>query len=398
MWNPHRKQGTRTARMQFKHMKNASQEREAIKSARRIVVKIGSRVLVQRTGRPDTRRMRSLVADLVALRKSGREVVMVSSGAVGAGIEALGLSTRPTTIPDLQMAAAIGQSRLMATYDQLFSRHRCRIAQVLLTHDDLKNRERHLNTRNTIMNLLRHDVIPIVNENDVVATEEIKFGDNDMLAALVSILVPTDLLIMLSSTDGLRSPAGGGRTRRVPHLKKITRKVRELANGKADSLTTGGMSAKLDAASSAAEVGIPVIIANGRRDGVLEKIIEGKDVGTLIWDHAAPQTEMDSRKRWIAFFHRAKGTIEIDEGAGRSLINQGKSLLPIGVVEVDGQFAIGSLVNLKAPDGTLVARGLVYFSSDDIRRIKGRKTTEIEKILGTRNYDEVVHRDNMVLI
>jgi glutamate 5-kinase len=379
-------------------MKNACKERDAVKSARRIVVKIGSRVLVQRTGRPDTRRMRSLVADLVALRKGDREVVMVSSGAVGAGVEALGLSARPTTIPDLQMAAAVGQSRLMATYDQLFGRHRCRIAQVLLTHDDLKNRERHLNTRNTIMNLLRHDVIPIVNENDVVATEEIKFGDNDMLAALVSILVPTDLLIMLSSTDGLRAPSGGGRTRRVPHLKKITRKARELADGKADSLTTGGMSAKLDAASAAAKAGVPVVIANGRRDGVLREILEGKDAGTLIADHDAPQTDLDSRKRWIAFFHRAQGTIDIDAGASRALVDQGKSLLPIGIVKVEGNFAIGSLVNVKSREGALLARGLVYYSSDDIRRIKGRKTTEISKILGTRNYDEVIHRDNMVLL
>lgn len=342
--------------------------------------------------------MRTLVADLAALRKAGREVVIVSSGAVGAGMEALGLSSRPSTIPDLQMAAAVGQSRLMATYDRLFGRHRRRIAQVLLTHDDLKNRERHLNTRNTIMNLLRHDVIPIVNENDVVATEEIKFGDNDMLAALVSILVPTDLLIMLSSTDGLRAPAGGGKTRRVPHLKKITRNVQELADGKADSLATGGMSAKLEAAKSASEVGVPVIIANGRRDDVLRDIIEGKDIGTLIANATAPQSKLDCRKRWIAFFHRAQGTLEIDAGAHRALVDHGKSLLPIGIVKVEGQFAIGSLVHVKTRDGSRVASGLAYYSSDDIQRIKGKKTTEISKILGTKNYDEVVHRDNMVLL
>lgn len=361
-------------------------------------MKVGSRVLVQRTGRPDIRRMRCLVGELAALRKAGREVVLVSSGAVGAGIEALGFSERPTTIPDLQMAAAVGQSRLMTTYGQLFGKHRCRIAQVLLTHDDLKNRERHLNTRNTIMNLLRHDVIPIVNENDVVATEEIKFGDNDMLAALVSILVPTDLLIMLSTTDGLREPQGKGRTRRVTHLKKITREVTELANAKAESLSTGGMAAKLKAARSASEVGIPVVIANGRKDGVIGQIMDGKDVGTLIADQAAPQASLDSRKRWIAFFHRAQGTVEIDEGARRALVEQGKSLLPIGIVHVESKFNVGSLVNIRDAGGKLVARGLVYYSSDDIRRIKGQKTTQIEKILGTRNYDEVVHRENMVLV
>ena len=379
-------------------MQSRPEERAPVTEARRIVVKIGSRVLVQRTGRPDVRRMRALVADLVNLRKGGRELVLVSSGAVGAGMEALGIGARPTTIPDLQMAAAVGQSRLMATYDQLFGRHRCRIAQVLLTHDDLKNRERHLNTRDTIMNLLRHDVIPIVNENDVVATEEIKFGDNDMLAALVSILVPTDLLIMLSTTDGLRAPAGSGRTRRVSHLKKITARIRALAETKSESLTTGGMAAKLDAADSAAEVGVPVVIANGRRDGIIGEILAGKDVGTLIADHAAPRAELDSRKRWIAFFHRAQGTVDIDDGARRALVDQGRSLLPIGIVDVDGQFSVGSLVNIRDSEGHLVARGLTYYASDDLRRIRGRKTAEIAGILGTRNYDEVVHRDNMVLL
>ena len=252
-----------------------------------------------------------------------------------------------------------------------------------------------------LMRIARLDAMTMeidVNENDVVATEEIKFGDNDMLAALVSILVPTDLLIMLSTTDGLREPQGKGRTRRVTHLKKITREVTELANAKAESLSTGGMAAKLKAARSASEVGIPVVIANGRKDGVIGQIMDGKDVGTLIADQAAPQASLDSRKRWIAFFHRAQGTVEIDEGARRALVEQGKSLLPIGIVHVESKFNVGSLVNIRDAGGKLVARGLVYYSSDDIRRIKGQKTTQIEKILGTRNYDEVVHRENMVLV
>ena len=379
-------------------MTAAEEARIRLRQARRVVVKIGSRVLVQRDGRPDVRRMRILVRDLAVLLRAGCEVVVVSSGAVGAGMEALGIRRRPTTIPDLQMAAAVGQSRLMATYDRLFEAEKRRVAQVLLTHDDLKDRQRHLNARTTIMNILRHGMVPVVNENDVVATEEIKFGDNDMLAALVSALVPTDLLILLTTANGLRKRAPTGRSRRVPFVPQISPEIMALAEETAGTMSTGGMAAKLEAARTAIHVGVPVVIADGRRAGALPRVLEGDDVGTLC-AAAAPAVgaPLRGRKRWIAFFHRAQGTLWIDDGARTALRAQGKSLLPIGITRVEGRFQIGALVNVQDRGGALVARGLVEYDSQDIRRIRGRRTTEIAGILGSKDYDEVIHRDNMVL-
>lgn len=362
------------------------------------MVKIGTRVLVQRTGRPDARRMSELVRELAALHHEGRQVILVSSGAVGAGIEALGLKRRPDTMPDLQMAAAVGQTRLMTTYDQLFSAEGCRIGQMLLTHDGLKERERHLNARNTLMNLLRHRIIPVINENDVVAVEEIRFGDNDLLAALVAALIPADLLVLLTSTDGLREPTTGGRTRRIARVKTVNQDVLGLANDTGHHLSTGGMASKLEATRTANEAGIPVVIAHGRRAGVLQRIASGQDTGTLIGPVGAERGRlMRSRKRWIAFFHKALGTLTVDEGAGHAVVEQGKSLLPIGVKSVDGQFAAGALVKVKDPHGTVIARGLTDYDSETLEQIKGRKGKDLAAELGTSYYEEVIHRDNMVI-
>jgi glutamate 5-kinase len=379
-------------------MTDPPESRTALSKARRLIIKIGSRVLVQPSGRPDTRRMKCLVREIAALQRQGREIIVVSSGAVGAGMEALGLRHRPTSIPDLQMAAAVGQSRLMATYDRLFSAEKCRVAQVLLTHDDLKHRERHLNARNAILNLLRHGMIPVVNENDVVATEEIKFGDNDTLAALVAALVPTDLLVLLTTTDGLRDRSGPGRIKRVATIEKITPEILALADDTRGDFSTGGMAAKLEAARTAVDVGVPVVIANGRREKVLAGILEGRDVGTLcLAPRSAAGSTLRGRKRWIAFFHKAQGTLVIDDGARNALQKLGKSLLPIGITRVEGQFNIGALVNVNDRHGAPVARGLVDYGSDNIRKIHGLKTSEIAGILGTKDFDAVIHRDNMVL-
>ncbi len=365
--------------------------------AKRVVVKVGSRVLVQSSGRPDRRRMQALVSDLAALHHAGREVVLVTSGAVGAGMETLGLKSRPTTIPDLQMAAAVGQSRLMTEYSALFAEKKCRIGQMLLTHDDLKQRKRHLNARNTLMNLLRNQIIPVINENDVVAIDEIKFGDNDMLAALVSILIPADLLVLLTTTDGLREPTGSGKTRRISQLESVSEDVLGLARGRGSDLSTGGMATKLEAAQTAANDGIPVVIADGRKAGTVGRILDGDDVGTLL-EASARRESISGRKRWIAFFHKTQGTLVLDAGAVEALVKNGKSLLPIGIRKVEGDFSVGAQVNICGPGGETVARGLVDYSSDDIRRIKGRRSNEIAKVLGSKDYDEVVHRDNMVLV
>jgi glutamate 5-kinase len=374
------------------------ESRLALQSARRIVVKAGTRVLVQANGRPDQQRLRALVKDLVALKRSGREVILVSSGAVGAGMEALGLKSRPTRLPDLQMAAAVGQTRLMTKYQSLFEKERTRIGQILLTHDDLKHRTRHLNARNTILNLLRNDIVPVVNENDVIATEEVRFGDNDQLAALVATLVDADLLVLLTSTDGLRAPTASGRTSRVSHLPAVTKAALALARGKGSQMSTGGMASKLESAQTAVDMGTPVVIANGRKTGILSDILDGKNTGTLIGLPAGESRKARSRKQWIAFFHRAAGTVVVDEGAVQAIVTRGKSLLPIGVSDVIGDFPAGSMVNIRGLDESLIARGLADYSSGDIRRIQGRRSSALKAILGQVDYDEVIHRDNMTIL
>lgn len=378
---------------------STSEQRKNLANARRIVVKIGSRVLVQKTGRVDIARMKALVKDIARLRRNGRDVVVVSSGAIGTGVHALGLKTRPTSLPDLQMAAAVGQSRLMTTYDKLFSSEKCKIGQVLLTHDDLNNRQRHLNARNTMMALLRNGVVPIVNENDVVAVDEIKFGDNDQLAALVALLIEADLLILLTTVDGFLTPAKGGRMRRVSVLNGVTAKELSQANGKGSELSIGGMASKLQAANMVARVSAPVVIANGCKAGILKKVLEGQDTGTLIASEAATQDSvLAGRKRWIAFFNKPQGTVIVDEGARTAIEQKGKSLLPIGIRDVEGHFAGGTVVNVRTAAGVLFACGVVDYSSEQIRKIKGLKTADIADILGSKDYDEVIHRDNMVVL
>lgn len=260
--------------------------RQSIADVRRVVVKIGSRVLVQKTGRPEHRRIKGLVNEMAKLRHAGIEVVIVTSGAIGAGMEALGMTSRPTELPDLQMAAAVGQCRLMATYDKLFSAKRCKVGQVLLTHDDFNHKIRLTNARRTIENMLRHEVIPIVNENDVVADEEIradiKLGDNDFMASLVVRMIRADLLIILSTVDGLRAPGSVKGTRRVPYLEKVDRKTLALVTGQKNALSKGGMGSKLHAAKLAAQAGCHVVIADGRKSGNITRILQGADVGTFV--------------------------------------------------------------------------------------------------------------------
>jgi glutamate 5-kinase len=261
---------------------NGNKQRKSLGGAKRVVIKIGSRAIVQKTGRPDVRRMRELVRQIAMLKKAGREVVVVSSGAIGSGMQALGMKRRPVHLPDLQMAAAVGQSRLMAAYDKLFGHKGCRIGQILLTHDDFKHPVRRVNARNTMINLLRHGIVPIVNENDVVAVDEIKFGDNDLLASLVATLIGAHALILLTTVDGLRMPIANGKTKRVDFMHGIPEHALALAKGKGSELSTGGMLSKLQSAGRVVAAGIPVLIANGRANGVIDRAVAGHDVGTLI--------------------------------------------------------------------------------------------------------------------
>ena len=336
-----------------------------------MVVKVGSRVLVQRDGRPDSRRLRALVGDIAGLQQAGREMVLVTSGAIGAGMQALGLRKRPRLLPDLQMAAAVGQMRLMAIYDDLFRAEGCMIGQVLLTHDALTVRERHLNARNTLVNLVRHRIVPVINENDAVAVDEIRFGDNDLLAALVALLVDADLLVLLTTVDGLRAPRNGRGTRRVPWLASVTPRELELVFGSGNEISTGGMASKLQSAHNVARAGIPVVIADGRRAGVVSGVLEGRDIGTLIGQPRG-SAAWGARERWIGFFHKAGGSVVVDDGARRAVVSGGRSLLPIGVRAVNGEFKAGTVVDIRGMDGTLVARGLSAYGAGDLRRILGR--------------------------
>jgi len=353
--------------------------RDALKRAKRIVVKAGSKVLVQQSGRPDSRRIGLLVDELALLQKRGCETAFVSSGAIGAGMDALGMTKRPKSMPDLQMAAAVGQMRLMGVYDRLFAKRHCQIGQVLLTHDALQHRERHLNARNTLLNLIAHNITPIINENDAISTQEINFGDNDVLAALVSILIDADALVLLSTTNGLRN----GR-RRVPYIEEVDTGVLNLVSDTLNPLSTGGMASKLQAAQIAAHNGIPVIIAHGRKTGALTRIFEGKDEGTLLFPKAS---NISKRKRWIAFFNKAEGHLVIDDGAAQAL-TQGKSLLPVGIIKTEGSFHIGAMLDIQTKDGTLIARGLVEFSSIDL----------LDPTFAPPRSAVVIHRNNMLLL
>jgi len=371
-------------------------DRGAFKAARRVVVKIGSRVLVQRDGRPDPRRLAALVDDIAGGHREGREMIVVSSGAIGSGMHALGMRKRPRSLPDLQMAAAVGQLRLMGLYDEMFRARDCIVGQVLLTHDALNVRERHLNARNTLINLVRHRIVPIVNENDAVAVEEIKFGDNDLLASLVALLVDADLLILLTTVDGLRAPRKGRGTRRVPWLPSVTARDLALVFGSGNEISTGGMASKLRSAHNVARAGIPVVIADGRRAGTVREVLGGLDTGTLI-GRPRGAVPWGARERWIGFFHKSCGAVIVDDGARRAIAASGRSLLPIGVRGVEGAFSAGAVVDVKGLDGGLVARGLAAYGADDLRRIQGRRSSEISGILGACDYEEAIHRDNMVV-
>ncbi len=378
----------------------SSQHRDTIGRAKRVVVKIGSRVLASESGQPDLGQIEKIVRQVSELHRAVCEVVIVSSGAIGTGMGVLNLKTRPVLLPELQMCAAIGQSRLVSHYEQFFARECCHAAQVLLTHEDLKHRERHLNARNTILTLLRNGVVPIVNENDAVAVDDIRFGDNDILAALVTILVDADLLILMSTVNGLRKTVSGKRTVRIPYLAGVTDKELALTSGKGSNISTGGMASKLQAARTAAELGVSVVICDGRMRDVVGRIVSGEDVGTLIASSVAANggRRINRKKKWIAYFHRAAGTIFVDAGARKALEEQGKSLLPIGITAVEGVFPVGAAVKIADRSGHLIGRGLVDYSSAQIDLIKGCKTSRIESILGAKEYDEVIHRDNMVLL
>ena len=361
----------------------------------RVVVKIGSAVLTRADGL-DMRRVQHLVDDMAFLIKTGREVVVVSSGAIASGFTKIGLAERPQTIQAKQACAAVGQPSLMLAYEKSFARHGLKVAQILLTADDLAHRQRYLNARNTLTTLLAWGIVPIVNENDTVAVEEIKFGDNDTLAGMIVSLAEADVLIALTDIDGLydRDPRRDAEARFVPVVRSVDRRIEAQAGTIPGALGAGGMYTKVRAAKRVAQMGLPTIVANGTRKDVLKRILSGQEEGTLF----LPQAErLRGRKHWIAFTSKPRGRIVVDGGAGLALLKGGKSLLPSGVVRVEGRFQAGDSVEVRGRRGRLVGIGLTNYSSEEMARILGCQTCDIEERLGYKHSDEVIHRDNLVV-
>ena len=366
------------------------------KSPDRIVVKVGTSSLVSDRGSLDRAKMANLVDQLAEVKKQGRDVVLVTSGAIRAGMERLGIPERPGNIPDQQASAAVGQSLLMRTYTELFSGHGIVTAQVLVTRDDFHDRVRYLNARNTMHTLFRFGCLPIVNENDTVATEEIRFEQNDTLSALVAACVDADLLLNLSDVDGLYDgdPRLEGGVRLVEKVTRITPEIESLAGATSGAYGSGGMRTKIDAAKIAVNSGVRMVIARASRPDVVIDVVAGGNVGTRFLSRSSG---LSHRKRWIAFGSRVKGSITVNEGARNMLVERGKSLLAAGIVGCEGSFAVGDLVEVVDEDSRHLARGLANYAAAEVKLIQGKRSTEIEKILGYKDFDEVIHRDNLVL-
>ena len=372
-------------------------KREILRRTRRVVVKIGSQILSSSTGIEEAR-LRGLVRELAAAHGAGKEIVVVSSGAVAAGMTRLGRKEKPRTIPEKQALAAVGQIRLMALYERHFSRFEKSVAQVLLTHDDLANRQRYLNAKHTFQMLLESSIIPIVNENDTVAVEEMKFGDNDHLSALVATLLEADLLIILSDVEGVfdRDPRLSGEARLIPLIRKIKEVKDQIAGQSQSPLGTGGMVSKVGAAEKAAAAGIPTVIASGLMSGSIARVLDpAEEIGTLVLPEV---NRLTNRKHWIAYNLKPAGELVVDPGAHQALVQDKKSLLPSGLKEVRGSFGVGECVRCVDIHGREFARGLVNYNAQELNQIKGLHTSRIEKVLGYKAYDEIIHRDDLVLL
>ncbi len=366
--------------------------RESITPSKRIVIKAGTSILTSAEGHISDKNLKRLGEMILGLERDKRQVVLVSSGAIAFGMEALHLKQRPKEMPRLQACAAIGQGRLMHAYEQFFSARGLKTAQLLLTRDGLEDRKRFLAARRTLNELFRMKALPIINENDTVATEEIAFGDNDILSVQVAHLVHADLLVLLSDVDGFYLK-DGSRVRTVSSEEEIDRElVRHLKDSQKEK-TVGGMKAKLQAARAAMHLGVSLVIVNGHEDNVVQKVLQGEDVGTIFLSSDADKS---ARKTWIAFSARRQGTLVIDRGAFEALQAKHRSLLPSGIVKVRGPFNRGDVVELESSEGRIFGRGVVRYSHRELAQIAGKKTHEIETVLGYKHQDEVIHRNDLV--
>ena len=360
---------------------------------RRVVVKLGTGVLTSGIGRLDSARIAGVAAEIADLRGRGTEVIVVSSGAVSLGMGALGLERRPRELSRKQACAAIGQSRLMETWREAFAPHGITVAQVLLTHEDLRARGRFLGVRETLRQITSYGAIPIINENDTVSASEIKFGDNDTLSALVASLTQSDHLIILSTAPGLIDMKGTGRI--VPVVERITPEIEAMAGGTTSETAVGGMVSKISAARLATKSGCGVFIASGAETGIIGRLLSGRGPGTFFVPSGLP---LEARKRWLAYFQRPSGTIHVNARAVPALREQGRSLLAVGVTGATGTFAAGEIVNIAGPDGSILARGKAAFSSEEIPVLAGRQSDDFAALHPGRRRLEVVHRNDLVLI
>lgn len=358
-------------------------ERARLKSAKMVIIKVGTKVLLDDTGSLNVSMIKKLVDEIALLHKEGRRVVLVTSGAIGAGMKALGLKKRPKDLPMLQACAALGQVKLMRYYEDFFSGHGILAGQVLLTYEDLKNRTRHLNAQNTFSTLLEHRIIPIVNENDAVSVSELKFGDNDVLASLVGMLLLADVLVLLTTASGFLIDG-----ERVSHITGVSKELFSHIEEHKEGLSLGGMKSKIMAAANMGYVGGVSIIAPGALDGVLNKIFSGQDVGTLVGSLNTELPFMKSKKRWIAFYHRSKEAVIVDDGAKKA-IQLKKSLLAIGIKDILGEFTKGSVVEVKDLSGQSFARGISQYSSLELAKIIKEDAKGVK---------EVIHQDSLVEI
>jgi glutamate 5-kinase len=367
------------------------------RKAKRIVVKVGTSLITDESGKLNQDQLESLVNQIAELSHRGFQLLLVTSGAIAAGVEGLGLERRPTAMPELQAAASVGQGLLLHQYSKLFQKWNLQVGQVLLTQYDTTHRSQYLNARNTLNKLLDFDTIPIINENDTTAVDEIRFGDNDTLAALVSCLIDADLLILLSDIDGLYTidPRISREAKLLNEIEEITPEIEEIAGGVGSRFGSGGMITKIQAAKIVTCAGTGMIIANGREDGILLKIMDMVPVGTFFFPR---KKRISSRKLWIAFGRISKGTIVVDDGAKTALVKKGKSLLPAGVVSCKGNFNLGDAVDVADKEGFVFAKGLINFSTEELNQIKGLKSSEVSSVLSEEASEEVIHRDCLVIL
>ena len=381
-----------------KGMSRLSFDRATLKDVKRIVIKVGSSTITYGSGKRNFSRIDRLAREIADLANQGKEIILVSSGAVAVGVDRLGLAAKPKTIPGKQAAAAVGQGVLMHTYEKIFAEYGQIVAQVLLTRMDSVDRHRYTNSRNTFLALLEHKVIPIVNENDVVAIDELKIGDNDNLSALVAGIIDADLLIILSDIDGLytANPQNDPNAKLVPEVTDITPEIEASAGDAGSKVGTGGMFTKIQAAKMATSSGINMVIASGEEKDAISRILDGEEIGTLF---VSRENRLQFRKRWLAFGARIAGKIVVDDGCAKAVRKAGGcSILPAGITDVEGEFEAGNTISVVNKNGHELARGLANYSSEELDMIKGAKTSEIENILGHKHFDEVIHRDDLVIL